>query len=254
MTARALNALIVDDEPLGRERVRSLLAQRSDVVAHGEATNGSEAVDLLRTTAFGLVFLDIQMPHKSGFEVIESVGVAAMPPIIFVTAFDEHALAAFEVHALDYLLKPFSPERFHEAVDRALTLAAQPDMGEFTSKVQELLGGLGSAAKPLSRLMVRNGDRIEFVKVVDVDWIEAAGNYANLHVGKRSMLIRQTMKSLEERLDPEQFMRIHRSSIVNIARIKDVQAMFNGDHEVRLVDGTRLTLSRGFRAALDRFA
>lgn len=249
-----LRALIVDDEPLGRERMRSLLASRGDVVVAAEARDGDEAVSRLAADAFDLVFLDIQMPHRSGFEVIQEVGVDDMPPVIFVTAYDEHALRAFEVHALDYLLKPFEPARFNEAVDRAIATIEQPAARDITARVQQLLEELEPAARPLSRLLIRTSDRIEFVNTADVDWIEAAGNYAKLHVGTRSLLIRQTMKSLEARLDEQVFMRIHRSTIVNIDRIAEVYAMFNGDYEVRLSDGTRLTLSRTYKKALDRFS
>lgn len=254
MAQKPLKALIVDDEPLGRERIRTLLADRNDVVVAGEASDGAEALGLLDDGSIDLVFLDIQMPGKSGFALIDEVGPGRMPPIVFVTAYDEYALKAFEVHALDYLLKPFEPERFHEAVDRALAAAAQPAAGDAAARIERLLEGMRGASKPLTRLMVKTQDHIEFVDVDDIDWIESAGNYANLHVGKRSLLIRQTMKALEQRLDDEHFMRIHRSSIVNVNRIREVYSMFNGDYEVRLTDGTRLTLSRGYRKALDRFA
>ena len=253
-----MRALIVDDEALGRERIRSLLARRSDVTVAGEAGDGDEAVQMIAEEDYDVVFLDIQMPHVTGFEVIAAVGADAMPPVIFVTAYDKHALRAFEVHALDYLLKPVDPERFNEAVDRVVgatstTGTAKRDTA-VVDRIQALIEDFEPRPKPLERLMIKTSDHIEFVDSSDIDWIEAAGNYANLHVGNRSLLIRQTMKSLENRLDDATFMRIHRSTIVNINRIKGVYAMFNGDHEVRLVDGTKLTLSRGYKHVLDRFA
>lgn len=250
-----MRALIVDDESLGRERIRSLLARRSDITVAGEAGDGDEAIRMIAENDFDVVFLDIQMPHTTGFEVIASVGANAMPPVIFVTAYDKHALQAFEVHALDYLLKPVDPERFNEAVDRVVgaTNATTRDTA-VVDRIQALIETFEPQPKPLERLMIKTSDHIEFVDSSDIDWIEAAGNYANLHIGDRSLLIRQTMKSLEKRLDDETFMRIHRSTIVNINRIKGVYPMFNGDHEVRLTDGTKLTLSRGYKHVLDRFA
>jgi len=249
-----LRILIVDDEALGRERVRSMLESRREEMEVHEANDGREAVRLLSTEPFDLVVLDVQMPYETGFDVVRKLGVERMPPIIFVTAYDAYALQAFEVHALDYLLKPFEPQRFHEALDRVLDYIAQSNRGDLASRVQLFLDDMVEARKPLTRLMIKTQQHIEFVTAEDVDWIEAAGNYASLHIGKKSYLIRQTMKSLESRLDPDRFLRIHRSTIVNIDRVKDLHVMFSGDYEVRLLDGTKLTLSRNYRHALDRFA
>jgi two-component system LytT family response regulator len=193
------------------------------------------------------------MPHRSGFEVIRAVGVEQMPPVIFVTAYDAYALQAFEVHALDYLLKPFEPERFHEALDRVLTLLQKQNRTDLDARVQQLLDDLEPAPEPIQRLMIKTHQRIQFVRAEDIDWIEAAGNYVKLHVGSQTHLLRQTMTTLETRLDPTRFLRIHRSTIVNLDRVKDLKALLNGEYEVRLHDGTRLTLSRGYRQVLEQF-
>ncbi|MCB0718936.1 MAG: response regulator transcription factor [Bacteroidetes bacterium] len=249
-----LRCLVVDDEPLGRERIRTLIGTRTDAVVLAEASDGAEATDLLNSKEFDLVFLDIQMPRQTGFDVIREVGIERMPPVIFVTAFDAHALEAFEVHAIDYLLKPFDASRFHESVDRVATAKEHAGDPELNERIGKLLKGLDSRQENLSRIMVRTGDKIRFVSVNEIEWIEAAGNYANLHVGSREVLIRQTMKSLEKRLDPETFIRIHRSTIVNVDCIREITPTFNGDYEVTLSRGDKLTLSRSHRSALDRFA
>lgn len=246
--------LIVDDEPLGRERLRTLLARRADVTVAAEAKDGDEAVALLQNEAFDLVLLDVQMPYHNGFEVIRAVGVAQMPPVIFVTAFDAYALQAFEVHALDYLLKPFEPARLDEALDRAFALTTPRRGADLDDRLRQLLDDLEPEGRILSRLMVKTHQRIQFIRTEDIDWVEAAGNYVQLHVGTETHLLRQTMTALAQRLDPEQFLRIHRSTIVNLDRVRDVHTMFNGEYEVRLHDGTQLTLSRSYRKALDRFA
>ena len=249
----ALRVLLVDDEPLGRERLRTLLAARDDVTVADEAKNGDEAIEKLQAAPFDLVFLDVQMPHKNGFEVVRAIGVEAMPPVVFVTAYDAYALQAFEVHALDYLLKPFEPARFYEALDRVLALIRQTDGDDLDARVRRLLDDLEPAAEPIRRFLIKTHQRIAFVKDEDVDWIEASGNYVTLHVGKQAHLLRQTMTALERRLDDDRFLRIHRSTIVNLDRVKDLHTMASGEYEVRLYDGTKLTLSRGYREALDRF-
>lgn len=246
-----LDLLIVDDEPLGRERLRNALAGRTDVRVAGEASDGNQAVEALGKGSFDLVLLDIQMPYKTGFQVVEAVGVEAMPPVIFVTAYDEFALKAFEVHALDYLLKPIDPERLHASLDRAIALVA--DRGNLAERMAHALRDVGASTAFATRLLVKGHQSIEIVKVEDIDWVEASGNYVSLHCGARTHLMRQTMTALEERLDPEQFIRIHRSTIVNLDRIRDLRATFNGEYQVRLVDGTELRLSRGYRDALKRF-
>ncbi len=246
-----LNVLIADDEPLGRERLRNALEGRTDVTLKAEASDGGEAVRLLSAQTFDLVFLDIQMPFKTGFQVVEAIGAEAMPPVVFVTAYDEYALRAFEVNALDYLLKPFDEQRFNRCLDRVIALAG--DRGDLTRRMEAALAQMTAAKEYPSRLMVKGHQSMEFVRVEDIDWIEASGNYLTLHAGKKEHLTRQTMSGLEERLNPEQFLRIHRSTIVNIERIRDLRATFKGDYQVRLLDGTELRLSRGYRSALKRF-
>lgn len=241
-----LRALVVDDETLARQRIRHLLRRSTDIEVVGECANGLEAVKAIEDQAPDLVFLDIQMPELDGFGVVEAVGADRMPPTLFITAYDQHALKAFEVHALDYLLKPFSPERFHQALDRArrwcLRTAPEkgPDMGA-------LLAGLRQERPWADRLLVRQGDRHVLVRTSALQWIEAEDNYVRLHVEGTSHLLRQTMSGILVRLDPAQFRRIHRSAIVNLDCIKEFQPWTGGDHLVIMRDGTRLTLSRTYR-------
>lgn len=249
-----LRTLIVDDEPLGRERIRTLLADTPDVVLVGECQDGHEAVEAIRTHQPDLVFLDVQMPELDGFGVIRSVGVEHMPAVIFVTAYDEYALDAFEVHALDYLLKPFDVARFSEALERATQWIFQRQPTDLDRRLTRLLDDVQPAGVALRRLMIKTHQRLYFIRTEEVDWIEAAGNYVRLHAGGKVHLLRQTMNTLESQLDPDQFLRIHRSTIINVDRVKEFNRMFNGEYEVRLDDGTKLTLSRGYRSQLDRFA
>ncbi|MFT5514887.1 MAG: two-component system LytT family response regulator [Rhodothermales bacterium] len=232
-----LRVLIVDDEPLGRERIRSLLAPRSEVVVTGEASDGEEAVELLTAGGYDLVFLDIQMPFRSGFEVVEAVGVSEMPPVVFVTAYDQYALKAFDVHAIDYLLKPFEPSRFYEALARAIDRARGGTGDDWNRRVGEAIGDVLEAGPPATRLMVKERNAIHFVRVEDVRWVEASGNYVKLHCEKKDYLIRQTMVSIERRLDSQKFIRIHRSTIVNLDCIRDLRPTFNGEYQVRLTNG-----------------
>ena len=249
-----LRILIVDDEPLGRERIRMLLAEEPDVLVVGECRDGREAVEAIRAQQPDLVFLDVQMPELDGFGVIRTVGVEQMPMVIFITAYDAYAVHAFEVHALDYLLKPFDVDRFVQAFRRAASMLRRNHHADFDQRLAGLLGDLQPAARGLERLMIKTPQRIYFIRTDAVDWIEAAGNYVRLHAEGKTHLLRQTMNALERQLDPDRFLRIHRSTIVNVDRVKELNRMFNGEYEVRLVDGTTLTLSRGYRSQLDRFA
>ncbi|MCH8960754.1 MAG: response regulator transcription factor [Bacteroidetes bacterium] len=249
-----IRTLIVDDEPLGRERIRMLLQDDPDVLLVGECKDGHEAVEAIETQQPDLVFLDVQMPELDGLGVIRSIGVEHMPAVIFVTAYDEYAVHAFEVHALDYLLKPFDVERFVEAFQRAAELIRHRHKADLDRRLARLLDDLQPATKGLQRLMIKTQQRIYFIRTDEVDWIEAAGNYVRLHVGGKTHLLRQTMNALERQLDLDRFLRIHRSTIVNVDRVRDLHRMFNGEYEVRLYDGTTLTLSRGYRSQLDRFA
>jgi two-component system LytT family response regulator len=248
-----LRVLIVDDEPLARERLRGLLRGLPDVVVAGECRDGAEAVAALRDGQADLVFLDVQMPGLDGFDVIRAVGPAQMPAVVFVTAYDR-ALQAFEVHALDYLLKPFQVERFTDAVARAVRLVRQHEGGAVPQRLESLLADLKPAARPAAHLLVRTRARVYFVPADEIDYVESAGNYVRLHAGRQVHLLRQTMNTLEAQLDPERFLRIHRSYIVNIGRVQELRPVYTGEFEVLLKDGTRLTMSRGYRSGLDRFA
>ncbi len=240
-----LRALVVDDETLARQRIRHLLRRADDIEVVAECANGLEAVKAIEDLKPDLVFLDIQMPELDGFGVVEAVGAEGMPPTLFITAYDQHALKAFEVHALDYLLKPFSPERFHKALDRARHWCQQePGQGP---DLDALLAGLRQERPWVDRLLVKQGDRHQLVRTAAIQWIEAEDNYVRLHVEGTSHLLRQTMAGLLTRLDPAQFRRIHRSAIVNLDCIKEFQPWSGGDHLVIMRDGTKLTLSRTFR-------
>ena len=245
-----IRVLIVDDEPLARERIRDLLASANDVEIVGECENGKEAVDLIREKKPDLLFLDVQMPHLDGFGVVEEIGAEEMPTTIFVTAYDRHALRAFEVHALDYLLKPFDAERFGKALERARIRLGQKQ-GQMNPQLEALLSDVQTRSKPLERIMIKTSGRIFFLRLEEIDYIEAAGNYVRLHVGKEDHLLRETMSSLESKLDPRKFLRIHRSTIVNIESVKELQPLFHGEYAVLLRDGTQLTLSRGYRDKLE---
>ena len=256
---RILRALIVDDEPLARDNVRLALEKELDVEVIAECADGEGAIEAIRELQPDVVFLDVQMPGTTGFDVVQEIGPEEMPAVVFVTAFDEHALRAFEVHALDYVLKPFDDDRFADAVEHARrTLRARRDEESFRKGLSALMNDVhgstdGSGrSRFASRLMVRLRDRIHFVRTEDVDWFEAAGNYVRLHVADRSHLIRSTMSAIEERLDPQQFVRIHRSTIVNVDRIKEIQPWAGGDYLAILKSGQQLRISRGYRDALLR--
>lgn len=248
-----LRVLIVDDEPLGKERVRTLLShdERFEIVA--EADNGIEAVHQIKKSKPDLVFLDIQMPDLDGFGVIETVGVNNMPNFIFVTAYDEFALRAFDVHAVDYLLKPFDSERFGVAVACAIERFEENSHRESNEKLIQLLNDVRKKSLPLDRLLVKSHKRMVLLKLEEIDYIEAAGNHLQIYVGSSTHLLRQTMTRLESELDPAHFLRIHRSTIVNLDRVKELHAMFNGEYQIVLQGGTRLTVSRGYRDQLNRF-
>ncbi len=245
-----VGVLIVDDEPWARERVRMLLAEESAVEVLGECCNGLEAVAAIEELQPDLVFLDVQMPDLDGFGVIEQVGGRQMPAVIFVTAYDQHALHAFEVHALDYLLKPFDRKRFCAAVKRAVDLIQAGTANGQMQRLEEMLAERSQPERHLDRFLVRGSDRFYFVRVDTVDWIEAAGNYARLHADDGAHLVRQTMKGLEHELDPERFVRIHRSTIINIDQVAEIRPLFSGEHLVQLKSGVELTLSKTFRDRL----
>ena len=254
--------MIVDDEPLARASLRLLLEADPEVEIVAEAGSGSEAVKLISERAPDLLFLDIQMPGMSGFGVLEKIDTTRIPAIIFVTAFDQYALRAFEVHALDYLLKPFDDARFEKALRQAKLQIEQREINKLSQKLFALLEDReeeqqratapprAERSKYLTRLMIKSASRIFFLKVEEIDWISAEDYYVKLHVGRKSHLLRETMNELEAKLDPEKFLRIHRSSIVNLDRVKEMHAHFNGDYMVILDDGTELKLSRSRREQL----
>jgi two-component system LytT family response regulator len=245
-----LRVLIVDDEPLGRQRLRALLEAENDIEVLGECTDGPSAVVALRQQRPDLLFLDVRMPELDGFGVLEAMGEDRPPGVIFVTAYDKYALRAFEVHALDYLLKPFDRERFQKALERARAQIAQTQTAGVNEQLRALLEDARAGKKYLDRVVIKSASRVFFLRVEEIDWIEAAANYLKLHVGQEAHLLRETMNGLEARLDPEKFLRIHRSTIVNIERIQELQPWFHGDYVVLLRDGTKLTLSRGYRQKL----
>jgi two-component system, LytTR family, response regulator len=246
--------LIVDDEPLARERVRKLLEHELGVQVIGECFDGASAVETIRKESPDVVFLDVQMPELSGFEVIQQISGEKMPAVVFVTAHDQFALKAFEVHAVDYLLKPFDKERFQTALRRAMDQVHRRQTGDLSQKLSALLADVRSEpkSKHLERLAVKSSGRVVFVKVDDIDWIEAADNYVSLHVGSEEHLHRETMASIETQLPPGKFMRISRSTIVNVDRIKELQPLFHGEYTVILRGGAKLTLSRSYREKLDQ--
>jgi two-component system LytT family response regulator len=253
-----IDVVIVDDERLARARLRRLIEREPDLRLVGECANGQEAIDAIREGRPALVFLDIDMPDISGFDVLDALPASARPAVIFVTAHDEFAVRAFQVHALDYLLKPLEAARFRDAVARARTVVAGPGPARPASLgavLEELRSWQRSVERSVrqqtarwpERLVVRNGRELEFVAVADLDWIGAADNYVELHAGTKVHLLRETMSGIEGRLDPRQFVRIRRDAIVNLARVKAVRPGANGEPDLVLRDGTTLRLGRAYR-------
>ena len=247
---KGIRAVIVDDEPLAREGVRLHLEAESDIEVVGEAGTGEEAVTLIETLRPDLLFLDVQMPGLDGFGVLDAVGPVHMPVTIFTTAYDEFALRAFDAHAIDYILKPYDAQRFHSATERARMQLTGRRKAHMDDRLDSLLDELRSRNQYLERLVVRSGGRILILRVGEIDWIEAASNYVRLHAGGREYLLRETMTALEAKLDPMEFVRIHRSTIVRVDRIRELEPLFQGDYVVVLDDSTRLTSSRGYRERL----
>lgn len=246
-------ALIVDDESLARERIRTLLQTDDEIEIVGECADGREALAAILSIAPELLFLDVQMPEMSGFEVLGAISdEARLPVVIFVTAYDQFALRAFEVHALDYLLKPFDRERFLKALGRAKEQIEHERKGALGQRLLSLLADLKPEQKTLERLVIKAAGRVFFLRADEIDWIESAGNYACLHVGRESHLLRETMNTMETRLNHDRFRRIHRSTIVNIERIKELQPLFRGEYVVILRDGTQLTSGRAYRDRLQQ--
>src|SRR5262245_42663014 len=243
-----IRTLIVDDEPLARERLVDMLIGDKEVEIVGECGNGLTAIAAIDGYKPDLIFLDVQMPELDGFGVLEAI--EETPVIVFVTAYDQYALRAFEVHALDYLLKPFDRERFDKALQRAKNQIGRERAGAMNRELAALLADLKSRPKALERLVIKAGGRVFFLRVDEIDWIEAAANYVRLHAGKEAHLLRETINGLAAKLDPDRFLRIHRSIIVNLERVKEMQPWFHGDYVVILQDGTQLTSSRNYREQL----
>ncbi|MGE0394222.1 MAG: LytR/AlgR family response regulator transcription factor [Vicinamibacterales bacterium] len=253
----AIRTVVVEDEPVARERLVALLADEPEVAVVATCADGRSAAETIAAAEPDLVLLDIQLPELDGLSLARTLCGERRPAVVFITAHDQYALPAFEIHALDYLLKPFSEERFRESlahVRRHLRHTRAATLGQEILELMPDVGFAGIPARPVprrpQRLAVKGGGRVYFVDADDIDYCEAAGNYACLHTGGRTHLIRETMNSLEARLDAEVFVRIHRSTIVNVERIQEIQSTIGGEFIVKLRDGSRLTLSRGYRDAL----
>jgi len=257
---RPIRVLVVDDEPLARSGMRRLLERDREVTVVGECADGRTAIEQVHRLEPDLILLDIQMPEADGFEVIREVGPDRMPRVIFTTAFNQFAVRAFEVNALDYLVKPFDDDRFTAALQRAKNALATAEVGDLGRRLASLLATSGSLPGPAvspptesypPRLVVRDQGRSLFVRVDELDWVEAADYYVKLHVGRQVHLLRETMSAMEGRLDPARFVRVHRSAIVNLDRVKEIQPYFHDEHVVILQCGTRVRLSRSRRLRLE---
>jgi two-component system LytT family response regulator len=257
-----IRVVVADDEVVARRRVARLLREDPEISVIAECSGGLEAVDRVSSEQPDLVFLDVQMPDLTGIEVVERVGVERMPAVVFVTAFDQYAIKAFELNAVDYLLKPYDTERFQQALGRARKRIGDADSearaGELRNVVQSLLAdkakaqeqtGLPAVTEPLDRIAVRVDGSLRIVRAADVDYFETDGNYLRLHIGRTNHLIRGTASELEKQVDPKQFVRIHRRYIVNLDRVAEVQPWFAGDAIVILSDGTKLRMSRSHRTS-----
>jgi len=245
---RSLRILVADDEPLAREALLLELRRRGEVERLVSCASGHEAIAALRSEEIDLAFLDVRMPEVSGFEVVRRIGVERMPPVVFVTAFDRFAVEAFEVRALDYLLKPVSRERFGESFARALAAVR----GRSAERDAALRGLLEEAAQEAERLRIKTGERTTIVRLDEIVWIEAASSYVRVHTRESTHLLRASLGSLEERLDPERFLRVHRSAIVHLDCVRELRHVVRGDYDLLLSNGDRVRASRRRRAELVR--
>jgi two-component system LytT family response regulator len=242
--------LIVDDESLARERIRNMLAADPLIEIIAECANGREAIEAIQLHSPQLVFLDVEMPGVDGFGVLEALSPGRIPTIIFVTAYDQYAVRAFEVYALDYLLKPFDQERFDKALERAKAQISNHRSDALNERILSALEEIKTRPVHLDRLVIKMNGHVFFIKAEEIDWLEAEGNYVRLHAGKESYLLRDTITALESQLDPKRFIRVHRSAIVNIDRITELQPWFHGEYRIILGEGVQLTLSRTYREKL----
>lgn len=247
----SIRCLIVDDEPLSRERIASLLRTLPDADIIGMCENGSEAIEAISDLSPDLVFLDVQMPEVDGFSVLSSIDRATMPAVIFVTAHDRYALKAFEVHAQDYLLKPFDPDRLFDAYGRAAERIRQNRIGASSERLLALIDDMERVRSHRTRVPIKSDGRVTFLPVEEIDWIESADNHVKIHAKGETHVLRRTLQSMQASLSPTDFVRVHRSSIVNVARIEEIQPWFNGEYVVLLRDGSKVHTSRGYRARLE---
>lgn len=248
-----IHVLVADDEAPARQRLIDLLTKDAQIGSITEAADGEAAVEAIEKKQPGLVFLDVQMPELDGLGVVEAVGAAQMPLTVFVTAYDQHAIRAFEANALDYLLKPFSDERFESTMARAKVRLGERSIGEFGQRILKMVAATpAGTSRPLDRLVVKAAGSTRFIRATDIDWIEAAGVYVTLHTGGKELLYRAALNDLAERLDPRRFVRVHRSALVNIESIVQLEPMSHGEFEAVLKNGSRTRVSRTYRALLEK--
>jgi two-component system LytT family response regulator len=250
MSEAKIRAVIVDDELLARKFIRRMLKHEPDWELVGEASDGNEAVETIRAQKPDIVFLDVQMPEMDGFAVLEKVGIGQLPDIVFTTAYESYAIRAFELHALDYLLKPFDQQRFRDAIRHAKERLQSRQQEDGRRQIGALLERINSKQPYLERLIIKADGRITFLNTHEIDWIEADDKYVHLHTGKGARMVRQTLTAMETQLDPARFVRIHRSAMVNVERIRELQPLFNGEYSLLMEDKTKLTLSRTYKDKL----
>jgi len=249
MKKSPIRALIADDEELARKFIRRMLKDDRDFEIIGECSNGKETVAMIRKERPDVVFLDVQMPEMDGLAVLESIGIESLPEIIFTTAYEQYAIRAFELHALDYLLKPFDQARFKDAIKYAKERFLSEQNDE-RMQISALLENIKNKPQYLERVVIKAGGRITFLRTDEINWIEADDKYVHLHTSKARPMVRQTLSAMEAQLDPAKFRRVHRSAIVNVERITELQLLFSGEYSILLQDGTKLTLSRNYKDKL----
>jgi two-component system LytT family response regulator len=252
-TPDPIHVLVADDELPARQRLMDLLRRDEQVAVVSEAADGQTAVEMIQRNNPDLLFLDVQMPELDGLAVIDAIGAAQMPLTVFVTAYDQHAIRAFEANALDYLLKPFSDERFEATMCRAKARLDERSMREFGQRVMKMVNAAPAAPeRRLDRLVVKAGGTTRFIRVIDIDWIEAAGVYVTLHVGGKELLYRAALNDLAEKLDPRRFVRVHRSALINIESVLQLEPISHGEFEAVLKNGSRTRVSRTYRVQLEK--
>ena len=252
-TLDPIDVLVADDELPARQRLMDLLRRDEQVASVSEAADGQTAVEMIQRNNPDLLFLDVQMPELDGLAVVDAIGAAQMPLTVFVTAYDQHAIRAFEANALDYLLKPFSDERFEATMTRAKARLNERSMKEFGQRVMKMVSAAPAAPeRRLDRLVVKAGGTTRFIRVIDIDWIEAAGVYVTLHVGGKELLYRAALNDLADKLDPRRFVRVHRSALINIESVLQLEPISHGEFEAVLKNGSRTRVSRTYRVQLEK--